>query len=168
MPDKVILDEESLGHTIFHPHGHYEAKVDGRIVRSDVVGPVNFEMMDAYCMKVLPFFNEVALDGPFTVLTTFHTNMLMSPDTLEKFTDAMKTLAQNTPQFVGTAHLVALDVDGRDLMYKMFQEKVFHPIGMPYRMFTELTQAQIFLQEVLVQHANSRLLTGAGKGASAS
>lgn len=146
----AVVDEHSLGDTLFRPHGSYTGNLDDGLLRSEVTGPFNMQWMLAYRKAVHPLYTEAAARGPFAVLTLFHESMMVNMDALQAFSDIVKGFADEFPQWKGIAFVAPRGVEGRSTMDYLFASKVYGPAGLAYRMFKESAEAEVWLNsEVL-------------------
>ena len=148
---RVVVDEKSLGDTLFRPHGNYAGNLDDCLLRSEVTGPFNLQWMQAYRQAVHPLYAEAAGKGPFAVLTLFHESMMVNMDALQTFSEIVLGFAQEFPQWKGIAFVAAKGVEGRATMDYLFASKCYGPAGVAYRMFKDIAEAEAWLRkEVLV------------------
>lgn len=149
---RVVIDETSLGDTLFRPHGSYAANVEGSLLRSQVSGPFNLQWAQAYRKAVHPLYAAAAAQGPFAVLTLFSGSMMVNMDAVQTFADAVKSFKEEFPaQWKGVAFVAPRGIEGRGVMDYLFANQCYGPIGVAYRLFETEAQAEAWLRaEVLV------------------
>lgn len=142
---QAVVDGQSLGDTLFRPHGSYTGNLDDRLLRSEVTGPFNMQWMHAYRKAVHPLYTEASSRGPFAVLTLFHESMMVNMDALQVFSDIVKGFAEEFPQWKGVAFVAPRGVEGRSTMDYLFATKVYGPAGVAYRQFADMAEAEAWL-----------------------
>ena len=148
---RVVVDEKSLGETLFRPHGTYAAQVDGSLLRSAVTGPINLQWVQAYGDKVLPLYTTANAQGPFAVLTLFSESMMVNMDAVECFADTVRGFKAQFPNWRGVAFIGPRGIEGRGVMDYLFASKCYGPIGVAYRLFDNEADGEAWLRgEVLV------------------
>lgn len=147
---RAIVDDQSLGDTLFRPHGSYAGDLDDCLLRSEVTGPFNQQWMLAYRKAVHPLYTEASAKGPFAVLTLFHESMMVNMDALQTFSEIVAVFAKEFPQWKGVAFVADKSVEGRSTMDYLFSSKCYGPAGVAYRQFLDITEAEAWLRnEVL-------------------
>ena len=148
---RVVVDEKSLGETLFRPHGTYAAQVDGSLLRSEVTGPINLQWVQAYGSKVLPLYAAANAQGPFAVLTLFSESMMVNMDAVECFATTVKGFKDQFPLWKGVAFVAPRGMEGRSTMNYLFASKCYGPIGVAYQLFENEADAEAWLRnDVLV------------------
>jgi hypothetical protein len=145
----LVVDSSELGEDVFRPHGRYEAHIGDGLVRSQVQGPLNCEMMELYRKRALPLYREAARDGRFCVLAQWRISMLMSPQTIDVYTGVLKEFMRKVPEFTGVAYVAGPAVEGRAIMSQLLKTRCFDAAGMPFRIFDEAEPAEAWLRELL-------------------
>jgi hypothetical protein len=126
-------------------HGKYEAHIEGQLILTQAIGPFNDDMAEAYGELVAPLFAQANGVGPFGSLVEFHKSMLASVSTIDLVAEVMALAVKNFPRYSCVAHVSDRGVSGRDMMGILFEQKVFRPIGLPYRMFDNRAAAEQWL-----------------------
>jgi hypothetical protein len=147
-PTSVTISPETAGDVVFPPHGRYVARVDGQIIRSEVTGPLNLEMIERY-QRVEAMWVEAASRGRFGILTVMRGSMMMGPDAMRKFIAVTSELKSRVPHFSGIAQVAARDIEGRSLMAELYRKKVYEPLGVAYDIFESEEDAEAWLRTVL-------------------
>src|SRR5271165_2378888 len=124
---KVELGIGSSVGKLFPPHGTLTAWIEGNYFLAQSSGPYNLEMVTEYRKKMLPLFIEASSRGRFVVLSEYTVSMLASMDSIAYFAETIAIVAKEAPQLVGVAHVAAKDVEGRDMMAKIFEQKIYGP-----------------------------------------
>lgn len=148
-PDHVELRAELFANLVFRPHGEYQATLEGQIIHSEITGPINTEMIHLYREAVRPLWLAAAANGPFCTLAVFHSNMLMTLDAIEEFTQATTALAARFPHYRGIAQVADASVEGREPMTYIYRTKVYGPLGLRYALFDTVPEARRWLQDIL-------------------
>jgi hypothetical protein len=132
----------------FRVHGLVEVTIDGNVARYEAWGPFNEEMGIAYNAiqeQVLP---EMAALKRWGHLSVFHVSMMASPDTLAKFTDALKACKSQGLAPYATAFVAGSEVEGAELMGELLA-KCYADAGLLLMVFPEATEAEAWLQSTL-------------------
>ena len=145
----IGIADGDFSNTLFPPHGRYSARVDKRIVRMEATGPFNAEMAHIYAQKTGPLYMSLNQSGPFGVLIEFFNSMMMGVETLQVFSDFLNKAKQNGIQTVGTAFVVADDVEGSIFMVDIFRKKVYEPASISLAVFKTATEAERWLHDRL-------------------
>jgi hypothetical protein len=105
--------------TPFRAHGKFTIRVDGQIIVSDVTGPWNKELVEAWGLQVYPTAKELAANGPNAGIAIVHESMLCPPDALA----SLKLLVQySATKLKCVSHCIVANRDtaGRDLLEATF------------------------------------------------
>lgn len=156
-PD-LVVDASSAGSGVFNPHGRFAAKVEGRVIRLDAAGPFNGELAKHYSQGIAPLFSAVSARGPFGVLIEVTQSLLMGPDAIGVFADFLFAARQRGIRTVGTAYVVAADIEDRDFMLPLLEQKIYRPAGVAFGAFERRADAQAWLEQRLrdADEANRR------------
>lgn len=156
-PD-LVVDASASGSGVFNPHGQFAAKVEGRIIRLEAAGPFNAELARQYSLGISPLFATVSARGPFGVMIEVTLSLLMGPDAIRVFADFLLAAKQRGVRTVGTAYVVATDIEGRDVMLPLLEQKIYRPAGVAFGAFERRADAQAWLEQRLrdADEANRR------------
>ncbi len=146
---KVELIANDFADQLFRPHGEYAAQLIGNVIWGQAAGPFNLEVVNAYRQLAKPLFTEAGTHGRFGTLTEFRKSTLMSIETLELFAETMAQIVRENPAFVCSAFVAGTDVEGRDLMASLFDQKVYRPMGFPHQMFDNRDAALAWLNSTI-------------------
>ncbi len=150
---EMNVDRSSPAHSGFAPHGVYKSRFERALVCNDATGPFNVELLQAFAKTSDAFYAEVAARGPYVLLTTFHASMMMSPEAIAMIRALVLRLRDRGEAMVACAHVVAQDVEGRELMGDVYVG-IYAGAGIPYRMFDDEGPARTWLFEQLAESDN--------------
>jgi hypothetical protein len=105
--------------SLYRAHGKFTIRVDGQIIVSDVTGPWNKELVEAWGLQVYPTAKELAAIGPNAGIAIVHESMLCPPDALA----SLKLLVQYSATKLNcVSHCIVANRDtaGRDLLEATF------------------------------------------------
>lgn len=142
----VLIDQIEHLNEVFRPHGRYEASLVGNLVHSHVFGPVNLEAIQLYSKKIGPLLQHLEPGTQLGWLTVFHDSMIMSPQALAIFTQKVSDIAA-TGLIVAVAHVAGQQVEGRNMMSRIFSSKILEPAGITYRLFSDIEGAKPWLEQ---------------------
>lgn len=131
----------------FRPHGEFKTHVDGRLIVSDVVGPWNREMVEAWAAE-LHQRAKLMPPGPHVGIAIVHESILCPPDAFELMGKVIKYAARNLGS-LGTIIVADSTVEGRDFMEPSFA-KMYRDIT-PHRFFSDYASAKDWALELLAQ-----------------
>ncbi len=140
---------------IFVPHGRFVAYVDDRLVISEVTGPWNRELIDAWAQALHPLAKAACADGPHVGIAVIHGSLLCPPDALEGL---RKVVAYSVRHLDNIGHAIVADsgVEGRGLLAQTFA-KIYDGL-VPYRLFDDLPAAKQWGQDLLRECMDSRAM----------
>ena len=147
----IVIDQSEHLNDTFRPHGRYEASLDGNLVHAEVTGPVNLEALKLYAEKVGPLLQGLAPGTKLGWLTVFHGSMMMPPEALSIFTQKVSDIAA-TELIAAVAHVAGDNVEGRNMMSRIFASKMLEPAGIPYKLFSDIESAKLWLQQQVDTH----------------
>lgn len=130
--------------TTYRAHGTFTIRVDGPIIISDVVGPWNKELVEAWGLQVYPIAKELAVAGPNAGIAIVHESMMCPPDALA----SLKLLVQYSATKMNcVSHVIVASrgTAGRDLLEATFA-RVYEGI-IPYRLFDNFDDALAWTKE---------------------
>jgi hypothetical protein len=132
--------------TTFRSHGTFTIRVDGPIIISDVVGPWNKELVEAWGKQVHPFIKELAAAGPNAGIAIVHESMMCPADALA----SLRLLVQYSAtkmNCVSNVIVASRDTLGRDLLEATFA-RIYEGV-IAYRLFDNLDEAMAWTKEQL-------------------
>ncbi|WP_426107875.1 hypothetical protein [Massilia sp. TSP1-1-2] len=127
----------------FRPHGTFLTRVDGRLIISDVTGPWNKELVQAWALAVQPVAMGV---GPHVGVAVIHGSMLSTPEALL----VQRRCAEHAARTLGcVAHAIVADktVEGRDFVESSFF-KAYEGV-LPLAVFYTLDEARSWAAALL-------------------
>ena len=132
----------------FNPHGEYKLRLEGRVLISELVGPWNLELVDAWMKAAHPMVKELAATGPHVHMTIVTGSLLCTPEALDRLAAVIVyTTAQM--QCVGNPVVAAANVEGRALFEPMYA-RIYH--GSPPRgLFLDYASAKAWSLAVLAE-----------------
>lgn len=133
---------------IFRTHGLVKVKIDGDIAHYEAWGPFNEELVAAYIQIQELVLPKMAAKGCWGDFSIFHTSVLVSQATLNKFAEDLRTMALRGLAPNATAFVIAPGVEGAQLMSPLFA-KCYSDAGLPFRIFLHPDEAQTWLQSAL-------------------
>lgn len=133
--------------TKFAPHGRVDIWMDGNILHYESTGPFNKELADSLAVAQSNFLRALKPTGRWASICTVKESALATPDALQRYAELIH---QAPPEFtpVATAYVIALDVEGGQLMAPHFA-KVFADAGRPFQSFGTLAEAQAWVQAMI-------------------
>lgn len=149
MIDHIELTPEMFVGKIFMPQGSYAAHLEDGIIRSTISGPLNRELIQLYRDAVGPLWREAAERGRFGILARLNDSMLITADAFDEFIHATAQLRNRVPQFSAIAQVAPKEIEGRELMSRLYRTKVYGPIAIPYEIFEHEDEALDWLRTTL-------------------
>ncbi|MBH9576774.1 hypothetical protein [Inhella proteolytica] len=128
----------------FRAHGRVDFHVDGRLLRTEAIGPFNAELVLAVQALVHQIYREMAAGPTWGQLVRFHESALASPDTLEQFTLTLCALRAQGLTPHATAYELPPEVEGATLMARPFQQ-CFEQAGLHFAHFAHADEAHTWL-----------------------
>ncbi len=140
---------------LFVPHGRFEAYVDGRLIISQVTGPWNKELIDAWAKALHPLAKAVSADGPHVGIAIIHGSMLCPPDAL---VGLRKVVSYSVRHMDNIGHAIVADssVEGRGLLAQTFA-RIYEGL-VPYCLFDNLPAAKSWGQQLLRECMEKRAI----------
>lgn len=147
----VSIARNECAGSVFTAHREYSARLEGRVVRDEVVGPVNMELLRLFHQRIAPLYQQAHANGPFVLLSHYYESILMSPGALDGFVEAAGELIAVGIAPVAVAHVAGPEVEGREFMGDILRKKIFDPMCLPYQLFDNTDSAQRWLDEHLTK-----------------
>ncbi len=142
----LLIDQTTHLNDTFRPHGRYEASLNGNLMHVEVTGPLNLEALKLYSDQVGPLMQSLAPGAQLCWLTVIHGSMMMPPDALQILIQKTKEMSESGI-VKAVAHVADDSVEGRIIMSRTFASKIFEPAGMPYKLFSDVETASIWLNQ---------------------
>lgn len=133
----------------FPPHGRYSGQLVGRVMTDEAAGPFNREAVLTFRERAAPHYAQARAAGKFVILTTYRESMLMSPDAIDELAKTVVDFVASDIAPAAVAYVAAPEVEGRGMMARIMQTKVFGPCGVPFQLFDDVASAQQWLSEQL-------------------
>jgi hypothetical protein len=127
----------------YRAHGKFTIRVDGQIIVSEVTGPWNKELVEAWGVQVYPTAKELAANGPNAGIAIVHESMLCPPEALA----SLKLLVQYSATKLNcVSHCIVADrnTEGRDLLQATFA-RIYEGI-VAYQLFDNFDDALAWSQ----------------------
>ncbi|PWF49338.1 hypothetical protein [Massilia glaciei] len=132
----------------FRPHGNYKLRLDGRILVSDLQGPWNLELVDAWMRAAYPMVKELAATGPHVHLTVVTGSLLCTPESLDRLTEVIVYTTAHM-KCVGNPVVAAAEVEGRALFEPMYAR--IYDGSPPRGLFYDIETAKTWALELLAK-----------------
>lgn len=132
----------------FPPHGHSEFRADGAIIRIAVEGPFNVEGIDEFGRKMLALFATVPPGEAVVTLAEIRTTLVSPEDAWQRLSRLVQRMQSGPHRIVGTAWIVADDVEGRGLMVPRAR-RMYAEAGRVFEVFRDADAAAAWAQERL-------------------
>lgn len=126
----------------FRQHGSFTTELRDRQITSNVVGPWNIELVNAWASQMVPYFKVATAERPLLAMAIYSGSILASPATLER----MRGIVEYSVR-VHHMHAYAV-VAGADVEGRLFMQHFFSPLFegfCPYAFFLEREPAQCWL-----------------------
>jgi hypothetical protein len=128
----------------FRVHGKFSIRVDGQIIISDVTGPWNKELVEAWGVQVYPTAKSLAAVGPNAGIAIVHESMLCPPEALA----SLKLLVQYSATKLNcVSHCIVANrkTAGRDLLEATYA-RIYEGI-IAYQLFEHVDDAMAWSQQ---------------------
>lgn len=138
-----------LGSTLFRPHGRADWRIDGAVLRTDVVGPFNKELAELIGPILHQAYALLSAQGPCAEIVTVRGSSLAGPETLTALSGEMRKFVEAGLAPVATAFVMAPEVEGSHFMPALLVQS-FEAAGWPAcRVFTTAEEAEAWVQGLL-------------------
>lgn len=134
---------------IFRPHGEFRSRIEGRIVITEVTGPWNRELVEAWARHVYPDVKKLAESGPHVGLAIVRKSMLCPPDALEALARVARYAVKHL-HCIGEFIIADAGVEGRGLVERPF-ERIYEGV-VPFRFFETYEEAKAHADALLRDH----------------
>ncbi len=132
----------------FRPHGEFKLRLEGRVLVSDILGPWNLELVDAWMKEAHPMVKALAATGPHVHLTVITGSLLCTPDALDRLAEVIVYTTLKM-QCVGNPVVAAADVEGRALFEQMYAR--IYDGSPPRGLFLDYATAKAWSLELLAE-----------------
>jgi hypothetical protein len=130
----------------FRPHGEFRSHLDGRLVVTEVTGPWNKELVEAWARHIYPYVKQLSADGPHVGLGIIRGSMLCPPDAMEELARVIRhgvTKLHSIGEFI----VVDRTVEGRGLVEPAY-ERIYEGL-VPFQFYDTVEEARARADEVL-------------------
>lgn len=134
----------------FPPHGDVKQSLMGQVIVDEAHGPFNRELLEQYEQKAAPLYMQAKAAGKFVTLSLFSGSMMMGQETIAQFVNLAVNYVSHKIAPEAVAFVADDEVDGRDFMFPIIKAKVFDPVGVPIRLFTNRAKAELWLKEKIL------------------
>ncbi len=149
MRDSPTFSTDGLGSPLFPPHGRAQWRIDGQVLRSEVVGPFNKELAQLVGPILQEAFAFLVARGPCAEMVVVRKSALAGPEVLAALSQGLAHLVRAGLAPQATAFVIAYDVEGCHVMPELLL-RTYAAAGWPAcRVFVDEAQAQAWVQSVL-------------------
>jgi hypothetical protein len=136
---------------LFRIHGDFKCHIDGQVVVTEVTGPWNKELVEAWSAFMYPIALELSAKGPYMGIAVIRGSMLCPPDALESLRRAVQYASKHL-QCVCNVIVAARDVEGRGFIEPNFVQ--IYGDTIPYKFFYDIDEAMAWSKEQLRLQGN--------------
>ncbi len=136
---------------LFPAHGQVQVHVDGRVLRSDFIGPWNVELVALWGSIAWPLTKQLDASGWYAGVVTVKKSMICTNEALVALEQGVKTTFR---RFRCAANVIVVEpgVEGRELM-KPFFVKMHEGVG-PFCYAATLAEGTAFALKHLAEAAS--------------
>ena len=130
----------------FRMHGDFNCYFEGQVLVTEVTGPWNRELIEAWAEASYPMALAASKRGAYIGIAVIRRSMLCPPDAL----DALRQKVRYASKYLNcicNVVVAARDVEGRDFVEPNFVQ-IYENV-VPYRFFYELDEAMAWSQALL-------------------
>jgi hypothetical protein len=140
---------EGLGASLFRPHGRADWRIDGAVLRTDVVGPFNRELAELIGPILQQAYTLLHAQGPSAEIVTVRGSGLAGPEALTALSGVLRKFVQTGVAPVATAFVMAPEVEGSGFMPALLVQS-FAAAGWPAcQVFATADEAEVWVQGLL-------------------
>lgn len=140
---------DGLGKALFRPHGRADWRIDGDVLRTDVVGPFNRELAEAIGPILHQAYALLRAQGPCAEVVTVRGSALAGPEALAALSAEMRKFVLEGLAPVATAFVMAPEVEGSHFMPALLVQS-FAAAGWPAcQVFATADEAEAWVQGLL-------------------
>jgi hypothetical protein len=132
----------------FQPHGEFTARVEGRIIISEVVGPWNKELVDQWAAALHVVAKQLCATGPHVGIAVLHGSMMCPPDAFTAMRQAISYAAAKL-DCIGNILVAEASVEGRALLLPVYAQ--LYGEGVPQRFFYDIDSAKAWALTLLAE-----------------
>ena len=129
----------------FAAHGLVDMRGDGNIVRANVTGPFNAELVIAFANAVNELLASWRPTGPYGWYAIWHGSMMTQPDALAIYERLLVRNRHAFPRACINLFCVPPDVEGRRLMVPLW-ETLYRRVDYPMEIVSTPAEAELRLQ----------------------
>jgi hypothetical protein len=135
--------------SLYRPHGRFATHIEGRLMVSEVTGPWNKELVEAWAQQCYPAAKELGAGGPYVGIALIRNSMLCPADALEALARVVRYSAERLNCI---AHVIVADatVDGRDFLEPVFA-RIYEGV-VAHAIFYTLDEARAWSLALLREH----------------
>lgn len=147
--DLPSFSTQGLGSPLFPPHGRVQWHIDGRMLRSEVVGPFNKELAELIGPILHQAFTQLTAQGPCGEVVVVRENALAGPEVLAALAQGLRQLVQAGLVPRGTAFVMDASVEGSHMMPALLARS-YAEAGWPaFQVFATVAEADAWVQGLL-------------------
>jgi hypothetical protein len=147
-PDQSF-STDGLSTSPFRPHGRAEWRIDGAVLRADVVGPFNRELAELIGPILHQAYALLSAQGPSAEIVTVRGSAMAGPETLTALSGEMRKFVQAGVAPVATAFVMAPEVEG-SLFMPVPLVQSYEAAGWPaFQVFSTADDAEAWVQGLL-------------------
>lgn len=140
---------DGLGSPLFRPHGQAVWRIDGAVLRTDVVGPFNRELAEAIGPILHQAYGLLSAQGPCAEIVTVRGSSLGGPEVLTALSGVLRKFVQLGIAPVATAFVLPPEVEGSGFMPEVLVQS-FAAAGWPAcQVFETAAEAEAWVQSQL-------------------
>jgi hypothetical protein len=144
-PEGATPQPQQAG-TRFRAHGRTEVWAEGAFVHVVAAGPFNVEAVDEFSLKMTALYRELPRDLRFVNLSEMRDSIMATPEAWERFAEHLQRVNDSGLPLVGTAWIVAPEVEGRALFLPR-AEALFRRHGRVFATFEGMAAAEAWARE---------------------
>jgi hypothetical protein len=130
----------------FRVHGNFNCYIDGQVLVTEVTGPWNKELVEAWAEFTYPIALAASSRGAYVGIAQIHRSMLCPPDALEALRQKVRYASKHL-NCICNVVVAGHEVEGRDFVEPNFVQ-IYENV-VPYRFFYELDEALAWSHELL-------------------
>jgi hypothetical protein len=140
---------DGLGTPPFRPHGRADWRIDGAVLRAEVVGPFNRELAELLGPILQEAYSLLRAHGPSAEIVIVRGSAMAGPETLTALSGEMRNFVQSGVAPVATAFVIAPEVEG-SLFMPALLVKSYAAAGWPAcQVFSTTEEAEAWMQGLL-------------------
>jgi hypothetical protein len=132
----------------FRVHGAFNIHLEGALLVSEVTGPWNMELIEAWGTEALRLLGTRPAPDPLVAITTVHESILCTAEALQALRN-MAIYAARHMQCLGVAMIAAPGIEGRALLGPTYR-RIYEGVS-PFDIFTDFDSGQAWALELLAK-----------------